>query len=148
MNPILPSEASPDPSAPPGPAGGPGQARPPWGPVHAALHGQLRRDPELLPAGAPLLLAVSGGQDSMALTRLLLDLGRLHGWSLQLWHGDHGWRPESARQAAELEAWATGWGLAIQVDRAREPPPAKRRPGPGATPVWRPAPANGAAPMW
>lgn len=122
MKPILPSEASPDPGHPQGPAGVPGQARPPWGPVHAALHQQLRRDPKLLPAGAPLLLAVSGGQDSMALTRLLLDLGRLHGWSLQLWHGDHGWRPESARQAAELQAWATAWGLPIQVDRAREPP--------------------------
>ena len=122
MKPILPSEASPQPGPPPGPSGVGGRARPAWGPVHAALHQRLRRDPELLPAGASLLLAVSGGQDSMALTRLLLDLGRLHGWSLQLWHGDHGWRPESARQAEELQAWAEGWGLAITVERASDPP--------------------------
>lgn len=122
MKPILPSEASPDPTSPLEPSGLRGPTRPPWGPIHAALHQRLRRDPELLPAGAPLLLAVSGGQDSMALTRLLHDLGRLHGWSLHLWHGDHGWRPESARQAAELQAWAEGWGLTITVDRASESP--------------------------
>ena len=122
MNPILPSEASPEPGPPPGPSGVGGQARPPWGPVHAGLHQCLRRAPDLLPAGAPLLLAVSGGQDSMALTRLLQDLARLHGWSLHLWHGDHGWRPESARQAEELQAWAQGSGLAITLERASTPP--------------------------
>ena len=122
MKPILPSEASPEPGPPLGPSGVGGQARPPWGPIHAALHQRLRRDPDLLPAGAPLLLAVSGGQDSMALTRLLQDLGRLHGWRLHLWHGDHGWRPESARQAEELQAWGAGCGLAITVERACAPP--------------------------
>ena len=122
MKPILPSEASPEPGPPQGPSSTGGQARPPWGPIHAALHRRLRRDPDLLPAGAPLLLAVSGGQDSMALTRLLQDLGRLHGWSLHLWHGDHGWRPESARQAEELQAWAEGCGLAITLERASAPP--------------------------
>ena len=122
MNPILPSEASPEPGPPLGPPNVGGQARPPWGPIHAALHQRLRRDPELLPAGARLLLAVSGGQDSMALTRLLQDLGRLHGWSLHLWHGDHGWRPESARQAEELQAWGAGCGLTITVERASAPP--------------------------
>ena len=122
MKPILPSEASPQPGPPPGPSGVGDQARPPWGPIHAALHQRLRRDPELLPAGARLLLAVSGGQDSMALTRLLQDLGRLHGWSLHLWHGDHGWRPESARQAEELQAWGAGCGLVITVERTSAPP--------------------------
>ena len=122
MKPILPSEASPASGAPEGGGRFRGQARPPWGPLHGALHKRLRRDPELLPAGAPLLLAVSGGQDSMALTRLLHDLGRLHGWSLHLWHGDHGWRPESARQAEELQTWAEGWGLTITLDRASAPP--------------------------
>ena len=44
--------------------------------------------PQLLPQGSSLLLAVSGGQDSMALLALLQDLAPLHGWSLSLWHGD------------------------------------------------------------
>ncbi len=93
-----------------------------WSPAHQRLHRWLRRQPELLPAGAPLLLAVSGGQDSMALTALLLGLRPHHGWRLHLWHGDHGWRPESAEQAAGLAEWATGQGLAMRIERAAVPP--------------------------
>ena len=86
-----------------------------WSPYHLRLHQLLRRRPQLLPQGASLLVALSGGQDSMALTGLLLDLRRLHHWSLQLWHGDHRWRPESSQQAREIAAWASGQGLEIQL---------------------------------
>ena len=86
-----------------------------WSPYHLRLHQLLRRRPQLLPQGASLLVALSGGQDSMALTGLLLDLRRLHHWSLQLWHGDHRWRPESSQQAREIAAWAGGQGLEIQL---------------------------------
>jgi tRNA(Ile)-lysidine synthase len=86
-----------------------------WSPYHLRLHQLLRRRPELLPQGASLLVALSGGQDSMALTALLLDLRRLHHWSLQLWHGDHRWRPESSQQAREIAAWASGQGLELQL---------------------------------
>jgi tRNA(Ile)-lysidine synthase len=86
-----------------------------WSPYHLRLHQLLRRRPELLPQGASLLVALSGGQDSMALTGLLLDLRRLHHWSLRLWHGDHRWRPESSQQAREIAAWASGQGLEIQL---------------------------------
>ncbi|MFM7651603.1 MAG: tRNA lysidine(34) synthetase TilS [Vulcanococcus sp.] len=92
-----------------------------WSPDHLRLHQLLRRRPDLLPAGETLLLAISGGQDSMALLALLQDLRRLHHWRLLLWHGDHGWRPESARQAAELEAWADSQGHAIHVERWQAP---------------------------
>jgi tRNA(Ile)-lysidine synthase len=95
---------------------------PRWSPDHLRLHRQLRRQPELLPAGATLLLAVSGGQDSMALLALLHDLQRLHHWRLLLWHGDHRWRPESGRQAAELAAWTAAQGLTLHIDRWEQPP--------------------------
>ena len=42
-----------------------------WGPHHLRLHRHLLRHPELLPERATLLLALSGGQDSMALLALL-----------------------------------------------------------------------------
>ena len=103
-----------------------------WSPDHLRLHRLLRRRPALLPPGATLLLAVSGGQDSMALLALLLDLRRLHHWRLELWHGDHGWRAESARQAAELAAWAGQQGLTIHVERWQEP-----QPGEAAARDWR-----------
>ena len=53
-----------------------------WTSWHDRLHRRLLMQPQLLPQGSALLLAVSGGQDSMALLALLQDLAPLHGWSL------------------------------------------------------------------
>ena len=92
-----------------------------WSPYHLRLHRWLKRQPDLLPDGARLLLAVSGGQDSMALVGLLQDLQRLHHWTLELWHGNHQLRPEASQQAAELSVWAHEQGLPLQVDTWREP---------------------------
>jgi tRNA(Ile)-lysidine synthase len=103
---ILPSEASPT----------------RWSLHHQRLHRHLLRHPELLPARASLLLAVSGGQDSMALTVLLADLRRLHHWRLVLWHGDHGWRAEAAQQAGELQVWAHTQKLPFLLEQAAAPP--------------------------
>jgi len=103
---ILPSEASP----------------PRWSSDHLRLHRHLLRHPDLLPQEAPLLLAVSGGQDSMALTVMLADLCRLHHWRLTLWHGDHRWRADSTDQALELQAWAHNQDLPFLLERAVKPP--------------------------
>ena len=103
-----------------------------WSPDHLRLHRQLRRDPALLPAGMPVLVAVSGGQDSMALLALLQDLRRLHHWQLALWHGNHNWRPEAGEQAQQLAAWAAAQGLPVQIDSWAEPAP-----GEAAARAWR-----------
>lgn len=92
-----------------------------WSADHLRLHRSLLQQPSLLPQGGLLLLAVSGGQDSMAMTGLLRDLAPLHRWRLHLWHGDHGWRPESAQQALELAAWAEAQRLPLRVERWSEP---------------------------
>ena len=92
-----------------------------WSPYHLRLHRWLLHRADLLPDGAGLLLAVSGGQDSMALLGLLLDLRRLHHWRLQLWHGNHQLRPNATEQAHELEAWARQQELPIQVDNWTHP---------------------------
>ncbi|MEB3318416.1 MAG: tRNA lysidine(34) synthetase TilS [Cyanobacteriota bacterium] len=105
---ILPSDATLAPS--------------PWGPDHDRLHRHLLRHPSLLPKGARLLLAVSGGQDSMALTALLRDLRSRHGWELLLWHGDHGWRAEAAAQGEALAVWAAAQGLPLRRERAEAAP--------------------------
>ena len=57
----------------------------------------------------------------MALLALLRQLQPQHGWRLQLWHGDHQWRPEAAQQAAELAAWAAAEGLPLQLERWQRP---------------------------
>ncbi len=103
--PILPSEASRQPAR--------------WSAEHHRLHRHLRRHPQLLPQGASLLLAISGGQDSMAMLGLLRDLQPLHDWTLRLWHGDHGWRAEGSRQAQELATWALSQGLVLHGERAQ-----------------------------
>jgi tRNA(Ile)-lysidine synthase len=92
-----------------------------WSPHHLRLHRLLLRRPTLLPPGEKLLLAVSGGQDSMALAGLLLDLRRLHRWTLTLWHGDHGWRSDSAQQAHQLARWAEALGLPLLLDTWMRP---------------------------
>ena len=89
-----------------------------WTSWHDRLHRRLLMQPQLLPQGSSLLLAVSGGQDSMALLALLQDLAPLHGWSLSLWHGDHRWHDNSSRIAAELSSWCQQRQLPLQVDQA------------------------------
>ena len=89
-----------------------------WTSWHHRLHQWLSRHPQLLPDGAQLLLALSGGQDSMALLRLLRDLRQQHQWRLQLWHGDHGWHPGSASVASELQHWCTSQGFELTIEQA------------------------------
>jgi len=89
-----------------------------WTPWHARLHRHLLQNPDFLPEGSRLLLALSGGQDSMALTGLLIGLRRLHDWELELWHGDHGWHLQSARVAKELEQWCNEQHLKLRISRA------------------------------
>jgi tRNA(Ile)-lysidine synthase len=45
----------------------------------------------LLPRGAHLLVAVSGGQDSLCLGQLLLDFRALWRWEIAIAHCDHQW---------------------------------------------------------
>ena len=50
----------------------------------------------VLAGEVPVVLTLSGGRDSMVVWYALRRLGvRMH-----IWHGDHGWREESADDAA------------------------------------------------
>jgi len=99
----------------------PSNAAPParrWGPDHDRLHRHLLRQPFLLPKNASLLVALSGGQDSMALYGLLRDLRSLHHWQFSLWHGNHGWRSEASAQAEALASWVESQGDALHLQQA------------------------------
>lgn len=87
-----------------------------WTLHHARLHKVLRalRDTrkgsrQLLPKNGRLLVAVSGGQDSLCLMRLLLDLQPKWGWELAIAHCNHRWRPDAADNAAYMEEVAQAW---------------------------------------
>ena len=72
-----------------------------WTHTHARIHTLLKTQ-VLLPEGVSILMAVSGGQDSLCLAKLLLDLKPKWGWSLAIVHCDHGWRTDSAENAAHV----------------------------------------------
>lgn len=67
----------------------------------------------LTPPDATLLVAVSGGPDSLALLDLLQLTRSVHGRDLVVGHVDHGIHPESAVVAARVAAAAEGYGLRV-----------------------------------
>ena len=82
----------------------------------AALAAVLREgadtDP-LMPPHASIVLAVSGGPDSMALLAGAVTLAPALGWRLVVAHLDHGLRPEAPADAAFVRAAALAEGLAF-----------------------------------
>ena len=84
------------------------------------LHQQVRRTirrHDLCPPGSRLLIALSGGSDSVALTRILQDLEGNAGFSIAaLAHFNHRLRPAAARDEQFCRDLAAARGLAIVVD--------------------------------
>ncbi|MEM6425708.1 MAG: tRNA lysidine(34) synthetase TilS [Cyanobacteria bacterium P01_D01_bin.128] len=79
-----------------------------WSNLHARVH-QTLRSRQLLPARSAVMVAVSGGQDSLCLLRLLLDLQSKWRWRLTAAHCDHRWPSDDgifdfvAQQAARWQ---------------------------------------------
>lgn len=86
--------------------------------------------PDLLPAiraaaseltpderAASLLVGVSGGPDSLALLHALWRWRGAGGPALAAVHVDHGLRPESATEAAQVAAWCEEWAVPCMVYR-------------------------------
>lgn len=86
----------------------------PWSTTHAGVH-RLLKVRSLLPRGATGLLAVSGGQDSVCLLKLLVDLRPKWSWQLRAVHCDHRWRPDSAANANFVQQLCEGWGVPCEV---------------------------------
>ncbi|MBE9116624.1 tRNA lysidine(34) synthetase TilS [Lusitaniella coriacea LEGE 07157] len=61
-----------------------------WTHLHTRLH-QTCRQRQFLKKQQRLLIAVSGGQDSLCLLKLLLDLQPKWEWQLAIAHCDHNW---------------------------------------------------------
>ncbi|MEH2065575.1 MAG: tRNA lysidine(34) synthetase TilS [Nostoc sp.] len=91
-----------------------------WTPVHAKIHRTIRSR-HLFDRNQRLLIAVSGGQDSLCLIKLLLDLQSKWRWSLGIAHCDHRWRSDSQANAHHVENLAKTWGISFYLETANKP---------------------------
>ena len=91
-----------------------------WTSWHHMLHKELLSEKKLIPNGAKLLIAVSGGQDSMALLNLIYDIKNQHNWFVYVWHGDHQWHEKSERYAIELKSYCDKKNISFFCDRANK----------------------------
>ncbi|MEH2275926.1 MAG: tRNA lysidine(34) synthetase TilS [Nostoc sp.] len=91
-----------------------------WTPLHAKIHRTIRSR-HLFERNQRLLIAVSGGQDSLCLIKLLLDLQSKWGWHLGIAHCDHRWRSDSQANAHHVENLAKTWGISFYLETANQP---------------------------
>jgi tRNA(Ile)-lysidine synthase len=90
-----------------------------WTPLHAKVHRTIRLR-HLFARQQRLLVAVSGGQDSLCLIKILLDLQAKWGWHLGIAHCDHCWRSDSQANAQHVENLAKNWGITFYLETAKE----------------------------
>ncbi|MEG3937201.1 MULTISPECIES: tRNA lysidine(34) synthetase TilS [unclassified Microcoleus] len=88
-----------------------------WTYLHAQLHRTLLLR-QILPSNQRLLVAVSGGQDSLCSLKLLVDLQPKWGWDLAITHCDHRWRSDSQLNASHVENLAKNWGISYYLQTA------------------------------
>jgi tRNA(Ile)-lysidine synthase len=91
-----------------------------WTPLHDRVHRTLRQR-QLLPKASRLLIAVSGGQDSLCLSRLLLDLQSKWDWQLAIAHCNHRWRTDADDNAVYVGQLAQQWQVPCFCETVNEP---------------------------
>ncbi len=89
-----------------------------WTNWHHLLHKAIISDAQFIPKGMKLLIAVSGGQDSMALLTLFEDIKDVHNWQIYVWHGDHQWHSKSSIYAQELKSFCNNKKIKFYSDKA------------------------------
>lgn len=93
-------------------------------PLHAKLHRTIRSR-QLFERNQRILVAVSGGQDSLCLYKLLLDLQPKWGWQLGIAHCDHRWRSDSQANANYVEQLARTWSTSFYCHTAEQSLPSE-----------------------
>ncbi|MBD2356979.1 tRNA lysidine(34) synthetase TilS [Tolypothrix sp. FACHB-123] len=90
-----------------------------WTDLHAKIHRTIRMR-HLFARHQRLLVAVSGGQDSLCLIKLLLDLQPKWEWHLAIVHCDHRWRSDSLANAIHVEQLAKNWNTLFYLETATQ----------------------------
>lgn len=81
-----------------------------WTLLHARFQ-RILRQRLLLPEAQGILLGLSGGQDSMCLLKLLMDLQPKWNWTLGVAHCDHRWPVDSTANAEYVADLVKQWKL-------------------------------------
>ena len=79
------------------------------------------RHKRLVHSGDRVLIALSGGVDSMTLLHLFQSCAHELGITVIAAHFDHGMRDDSARDAAFVAQVCEGWGIPLTTERAAVP---------------------------
>ena len=87
--------------------------------LHTKIH-QTIRTRNLFSKNQRLLIAVSGGQDSLCLVKILLDLQPKWAWDLGIAHCDHCWRSDSQANAQHVEKIAKSWHLSFYLATTKQ----------------------------
>jgi tRNA(Ile)-lysidine synthase len=87
----------------------------------APVERTLRRH-AMLAGGETVLVAVSGGADSVALLAVLTGLAPAWRLTLHALHVDHGLRPDSGRDAAHVRELGARLGVPVHVERVQVGP--------------------------
>jgi tRNA(Ile)-lysidine synthase len=88
-----------------------------WTPLHAAVHRTIRVR-NLLAPKQRILVAVSGGQDSLCLLKLLFDLQSKWQWHLGVAHCNHCWRQDSTANAEHVEQIVQNYDVSFYLKTA------------------------------
>ena len=91
-----------------------------WSLFHARLHQRIRKD-SLLPKQANILIAVSGGQDSLCLAKIIYDLQYKWQWNIAIAHCDHNWSTD-AGIADRVANIADNWSIPFYLTTANNLP--------------------------
>jgi len=86
--------------------------------VHSLVESQIKKR-NLIDKGERILIALSGGQDSLCLTKILIDLSLRWSWKLSVAHCDHGWSTDRgiAEHVGEL---VKNWDLPFYLQKSQE----------------------------
>lgn len=85
------------------------------------LEALLAARPDLIPPGATVVVAFSGGPDSLAVLHALGELSTSFGLRIVAGHYDHGVRPGSASEAERVVRQASSFGIRCVVGRSCMP---------------------------
>jgi len=90
--------------------------------LRTKLNAVLRSQINLLQSNTNILVAVSGGQDSLCLASLLRMHQKKFNWNLIIAHCDHQWRNDSTANANHVEKIAMNWAIPFCLRTAESPP--------------------------